>query len=120
MPRELATSRGMAQLSPFDPSRVVAGVTLLDFGAERCAPCRAMEPVLEALADEYAPHVEMFAIDCDAEPAIAARYGIRAMPTLVILRDGREVGRVVGARSRSFVAGVLDRAIAGDVAIAAP
>jgi thioredoxin 1 len=76
--------------------------------------------MLEALADEYRTHVRMFAIDCDAEPAIAAHYGIRAMPTLVILRDGREVGRVVGARPRSFVAGVLDRAIAGDAAIAAP
>jgi hypothetical protein len=42
------------------------------------------------------------------------------MPTLVILRDGREVGRIVGSRPRGFVAGVLDRALAGDVAIAAP
>lgn len=95
-------------------------MALLDFGAERCAPCRAMLPVLEALADEYRAHVAMFAIDCDAEPAIAAQYGVRAMPTLVILRDGREVGRVVGARPRGFVAGVLDRAISGDTAIAAP
>lgn len=110
----------MAHLLTLDPSALPAGVALLDFGAERCAPCRAMLPMLEALADEYRSHVSMFAIDCDAEPEVASHYGVRAMPTLVILRDGREVGRVVGARPRSFVAGVLDRAIAGDSAIAAP
>ena len=45
---------------------------------------------------------------------------VRSMPTLVLLRDGREVGRIVGSRPRGFVAGVLDRALNGDVAIAAP
>lgn len=79
-----------------------------------------MLPMIESLADEYRAHVRMFAIDCDAEPEVAAHYGVRAMPTLVLLRDGREVGRVVGARPKSFVAGILDRAIAGDSAIASP
>jgi thioredoxin-like negative regulator of GroEL len=95
-------------------------VALLDFGAERCAPCRAMLPLLEALADEYRGRVAMFAIDCDAEPAVASSFAVRSMPTLVVLRDGREVGRIVGSRPRAFVAGVLDRALAGDVAIASP
>lgn len=116
----VATSDGMTHLPPFDPAHLPAGVALLDFGAERCAPCRAMLPMLEALAGEYKAHVRMFSVDCDAEPALAAKYGVRAMPTLVVLRDGREVGRVVGARPKSFVAGVLDRAINGDSAIASP
>lgn len=120
MTGRLATFPDMTQLPPLDPDALPAGLALLDFGAERCAPCRAMLPLLEALADEYRSHVRMFSIDCDAEPAIAAHYGVRAMPTLVILRDGREVGRVVGARPRSYVAGMLDRAIAGDSAIASP
>jgi thioredoxin 1 len=111
----------MANLSALDPSALPSrGVVLLDFGAERCAPCRAMLPLLEALADEYRGRVSMFALDCDREPAVAATFSVRSMPTLVLLRDGREVGRVVGARSRSFVAGVVDRALAGDVAIASP
>lgn len=79
-----------------------------------------MLPMLEALADEYSSHVRMYSIDCDAEHEVAAQYGVRAMPTLVLLRDGREVGRVVGARNQSFVRGILDRAIAGDSAIATP
>lgn len=96
------------------------GVTLLDFGAERCMPCRALVPVLAALAEEYRGRVRVAAVDCDREPALAERYLVRSMPTLVVLRDGREVGRVVGLRPRAFVAGVLDRALAGHVAIAGP
>jgi thioredoxin len=96
------------------------GVTLLDFGAERCMPCRAMVPVLAALAAEYRGRVRIAAVDCDRDPALAERYQVRSMPTLVVVRDGREVGRVVGQRPRAFVAGVLDRALAGDVAIAGP
>jgi thioredoxin-like negative regulator of GroEL len=64
--------------------------------------------------------VKFIAVDVDAEPILAERYSVRAMPTVVLLRDGREVGRVVGSRPRAFVAGVLERALAGDVAIASP
>jgi thioredoxin-like negative regulator of GroEL len=62
----------------------------------------------------------MVAVDCNDQIALAERYNVRSMPTLVLLRDGREVGRVVGSRPRAFIAGVLDRALGGDVAIAAP
>jgi thioredoxin 1 len=121
----LATLRGMDVLPTIDLAGADAlarapGVTLLDFGAERCMPCRALVPVLAALAEEYRGRVRIAAVDCDREPALAERYLVRSMPTLVVLRDGREVGRVVGSRPRAFVAGVLDRALAGHVAIAGP
>jgi thioredoxin 1 len=77
-------------------------------------------PILDALAAEYSGRARFHAGDVDREPALAARFDVRSMPTLVVLRDGREVGRVVGSRPRAFVAGVLDRALAGDVAIASP
>jgi thioredoxin-like negative regulator of GroEL len=96
------------------------GVTLLDFGTERCMPCRALVPVLAALAEEYRGRVRIAAVDCDRDPVLAERFLVRSMPTLVVVRDGREVGRVVGLRPRAFIAGVLDRALAGGVAIAAP
>jgi thioredoxin 1 len=96
------------------------GVLAIDFTAAWCGPCKVMKPVLAALAAEYAGRARIVAIDVDHEQLVAQQYNVRAMPTLVLLRDGHEVGRIVGSRPRAFVAGVLDRAIAGDVAIAAP
>jgi thioredoxin 1 len=96
------------------------GVIAIDFTAAWCGPCKVMLPVLTELAREYAGHVRIIAVDVDDEQLLAQQFSVRAMPTLVILRDGREVGRVLGSRPRAFVRGVLDRALAGDVAIAAP
>ena len=96
------------------------GITMIDFTARWCGPCKVMEPVLAALATEYAGRVRLAAVDVNDEPVLAEQYGVRSMPTLVVLRDGREVGRVIGSRPRAFVAGVIDRALAGDVAIASP
>jgi len=96
------------------------GVIALDFTAAACPPCRTMLPILDALAGEYARHVRIVAVDVDNEHALAEQFSIRSTPTLVILRDGREVGRVIGSRPRGFLRGVLDRALAGDVAIAGP
>ena len=95
-------------------------ITILDFTAACCAPCRAMTPLLASLETEYGERVRVQAIDVDHEPVLAQQYSVRSMPTLVLLAGGREVGRVVGLRPRKFIAGVIDRALAGDVAIAAP
>lgn len=96
------------------------GVMAIDFTAAWCGPCKTMLPILTALAREYADHVRMVAVDVDHEQVLAEQFSIRSMPTFVILRDGREVGRIIGSRPRGFVQGVLDRALAGDVAITAP
>lgn len=98
----------------------LTGLVLVDFQAEWCGPCRTMEPVLESLATEYAGRARIVSVDVDREPALAQRFDVRSMPTFVLLRDGREVGRIVGSRPRRFVAGVLERGLAGDVAIASP
>ena len=108
-----------------EPVTTFTGMTdpklrLLDFTAAWCAPCRAMTPILTGLARDYAGRLELQEIDVDHEQVLAQQYNVRSMPTLVLVRDGREVGRVVGLRPRNFVAGMIDRALAGDVAIASP
>ncbi len=95
------------------------GTVLLDFTARWCGPCKALAPTLAALAREYR-QVAIIAIDVDDEPLLAQQMSVRSMPTLVLLREGREVGRIVGARPKAFVAGVIDRALGGDVAITCP
>ena len=64
--------------------------------------------------------VRIVAVDTERELALPQRMNVRSMPTCVLWRDGREVGRIVGSRPRAFIAGMLDRALAGDVAIANP
>ena len=71
---------------------------LLDFSSERCGPCRLMQPIVRRLADEGYPIHE---IDVDRDRQTAARFGVTGVPCFVMLRDGHEVDRVVGAASHS-------------------
>ena len=95
-------------------------VKMIDFTAKWCGPCKVMKPVLDAVAKEYAGQVELSYVDVDEDKVATMQYDVRSMPTLVFVRDGREVGRVVGSRPRAFVVGVLDRVLNGDVAVASP
>jgi len=96
------------------------GVVVIEASAAWCGPCKALAPVLDRLAGDYAGRAAVVAFDVDQCPAIAQRLRVTSMPTVMLFRDGREVGRVVGTRSHRFLAGVVERALAGDVAISAP
>lgn len=100
-------------------TRVLAdpGVTLVDFTAAWCAPCKRLAPILDELRGGYDGRARVVAVDVDREPAIAQAFRVTSMPTMVLVRDGREVGRIVGLRKREVIAGALDRALAGGVAI---
>lgn len=74
---------------------------LVDFTAEGCAPCRAMARALEALASDYAGRLKVAMLDVGRNQVTAERFGVRAMPTLLLFRDGRVVRQMVGSLSRA-------------------
>ena len=70
---------------------------LVDFWADWCGPCKMMAPAFAQAAGLLEPRVRLAKVDTDAEQAVAARYGIRSIPTLILFRHGREVARQAGA-----------------------
>lgn len=79
----------------------MAQVKLLDFMANWCQPCHIMEPVLEELQKELAGKVEFQKVNVDENQDLASKYGVMSIPTLVIEKDGKEVGRKIGVTSKA-------------------
>jgi thioredoxin 1 len=74
--------------------------TLVDFWADWCGPCKMIGPIVEEVAQEYAEKLRVFKMDVDANPNTPQGLGIRGIPTLILFKDGAEVERIIGYRTK--------------------
>ena len=85
---------------------------LVDFWAEWCGPCKMIAPLLDELADEYDGKVKIGKVNIDEQQNLAAEYGVRAIPTLLVFQNGQVADQLVGARSKRDLKASLDRVAA--------
>ncbi|HZL16745.1 MAG TPA: thioredoxin [Polyangia bacterium] len=84
---------------------------LVDFWATWCAPCRAIAPHVEALAKDYDGKVRVGKCDIDSNPEVATQYDIRSIPTLLVFKDGKVAGQVVGAVPRAKIEDMIKKTL---------
>jgi thioredoxin 1 len=81
----------------FDAEVIASDIpVLVDFSAVWCGPCKALEPAVKEVASEFAGKLKVVKVDIDVSPGVAARFGIRGVPTVIVVKGGREVKRQVG------------------------
>jgi len=88
------------------------GVVLVDFSATWCPPCRAMEPIVERLAARFAGRAGVVKVDVDQTGDLASNYGVRGVPTFLLLANGQVVERVVGATSEKALTTLIESQLA--------
>jgi len=84
------------------------GLIMVDFWAEWCGPCRAIAPVLEEIAEASEGRVTLMKVNVDENPGLAARYDVRSIPTILFVREGRVVDRVVGAAPKAVLRDIVN------------
>ncbi len=85
--------------------------SLIDFWATWCAPCRALAPIIDQVADQYAGKVNVYKMDIDSSPQTPTRYGVRGIPTVILVKNGQVIDQVVGAVPKSEIEKLMQKAV---------
>lgn len=85
------------------------GLTLVDFWASWCAPCRALAPVVEELAQQYVGRIQVGKLNVDENPRTAAQYAIRSIPTLLLFKGNHVVEQIVGLQPKGTLQKILEK-----------
>ena len=93
--------------------KIRKGVTLIDFDAPWCAPCRAQEPVILALEQQYGRRATIAKLNIDENQEMAMNLGIQSIPTMILYKEGCEIGRFIGLQSTETLARALGEALKG-------
>ena len=83
-------------------------LTMIDFWAEWCGPCKMIAPVIEELAEEYKGKAKIGKFNVDENPKISAQFGIRGIPTLLFFKNGKVLNQLVGVQSKGAIKQILD------------
>ena len=86
---------------------------LVDFWAEWCGPCHIVAPVIEEVAAEYKDKIVVGKLNVDHNPGVAAKYGIRGIPTMLLFKDGKVNNQIVGAVPKTHIVEMVDSALQG-------
>ena len=89
---------------------------LVDFWATWCVPCKMLSPILEQIGNERPQQIKIVKLDVDANPATRDRYGVRAMPTMILFKNGNEAQRIVGFQPKARLLAALEPHIGGAAA----
>ncbi len=89
-------------------STINEGVTLVDFWAPWCGPCKMIAPVIEELAEDFDGKATIAKVNTDEEQDIAIKFGIRSIPTLLFFKDGKVVDQMIGAAGKAVIADKID------------
>ncbi len=84
---------------------------VIKFSAQWCGPCRRMQPIFEDLSKEFADKYAFVEVDIDAAASLTDEYNVKGVPTIVIIKDGKEVGRQVGAQSKDALKNTIQNAL---------